>query len=115
MRIAAGDIYRLTLMDGAGKHSTTVVTGNHPYVLAANENGAGGLLVAANDNGMADPTVLRIEPGGDWQIVKNLMPGDRVRTVLNGALTDGVNRPRHRPRTPHRRLAPTGPDPAPRL
>jgi hypothetical protein len=88
-RIAAGDIYRLTLMDGAGKRTTTIVTGNHPYLLAANDT-APLALVAANDNGVADPTVLRIEPGGDWKIVRNLKPGNKVRTALNGALSGGT-------------------------
>jgi hypothetical protein len=46
--------------------------------------------VAANDNAAADPMVLRIAPSGERKIVKNLMPGYRVRTVLNGALMDGV-------------------------
>jgi hypothetical protein len=90
------DIYRLTLADAAGKQSTTTVTGNHRYLLAANDN-APLLALAANDNGpasgqaaaAADATILRIEPGGSWKIVRHLTPGDRIRTALNGAVVGG--------------------------
>jgi 5-methylcytosine-specific restriction endonuclease McrA len=91
------DIYRLTLADAAGRQSTTTVTGNHPYLLAANDNAALLALVAANDNGpasgqaapAADATILRIEPGGSWKIVRHLAPGDQIRTALNGAVVFG--------------------------
>ncbi len=86
-RIAVGDVYRLILSDAAGKHSTTTVTGNHPYLLAANENQPP-LLLAADDNGSNDPTILHIAPGGAWKIVRYLKPGDRVRTALNGAVIE---------------------------
>ena len=33
--------------------------------------------------------ILRIAPGGDWKIVRNLAPGDRVRTALNGHVEGG--------------------------
>jgi hypothetical protein len=93
------DIYRLTLADAAGRQSTTVVTGNHPYLLAENDN-APLLALAANDNGpasgpgssqaaQADAHILRIEPGGGWKIVRHLAPGDRLRTALNGAVVGG--------------------------
>jgi RHS repeat-associated protein len=90
------DIYKLTLADAAGRQSTTTVTGNHPYLLAANDN-APLLALAANDNGAAsgqaapaaDATILRIEPGGSWKIVRHLAPGDQIRTALNGAVVFG--------------------------
>jgi hypothetical protein len=86
-RLAATDIWLLKLQDAGGKQSTTIVTGNHPYLLAANDNAA--LAMAANDNSATDATVLRIAPGGDWKIVKNLKPGDKLRNVLNGRV-DGA-------------------------
>jgi hypothetical protein len=94
------DIFKLTLADAAGRQSTTTFTGNHPYLLAANDN-APLLALAANDNGpasgpgygqaaqAADTNILRIEPGGDWKIVRHLSPGDRIRTALNGAVVGG--------------------------
>ena len=103
------DIYRLTLADAGGKQTTTIVTGNHPYLLAAaNDNngfqGASPLvgmegakplqaqpLLAANDN---DPLRLRIAPDGDWKIVRFLKPGDLIRTALNGRLERGPDGPR---------------------
>ena len=88
-RMTQGDVYKLTLADAAGKRSTTIVTGNHPYLLAANDNGP--MVLAANDNqpkaGAA--SILRIAPGGDWKIVRNLAPGDQVRTALNGHVDGG--------------------------
>ena len=83
------DVYRLTLADAAGKRSTTIVTGNHPYLLAANDNGP--MVLAANDNqpALGGASILRIAPGGDWKIVSNLRPGDRVRTALNGRVEGG--------------------------
>jgi RHS repeat-associated protein len=86
-RMADGDVWRLTLQDAAGKRTTTIVTGNHPYLMAANDNAPLGL--AANDNRHRDLTLLRIAPGGDWKIVQNLKPGDKIRTALNGRL-DGT-------------------------
>jgi hypothetical protein len=83
------DVYKLTLADAAGKQTTTTVTGNHPYLLAAHDNQpASALALAANDN-TAPGAILYKEPGGAWKIVRNLKAGDHIRTALNGALVDG--------------------------
>ena len=81
------DIYRLTLMDAAGKHAKTLVTGNHPYLLAASDNSLAFSLAAANDN-YRDASILRIAPGGEWKIVRNLKPGDHIRTAITGAVAN---------------------------
>ena len=49
------------------------------------------MVLAANDNqpALGGASILRIAPGGDWKIVSNLRPGDKVRTALNGRVEDG--------------------------
>jgi hypothetical protein len=69
-------VFKLALRADDGREETVVVTPNHPYLLAANDNGPGGV-----------ETVVQLVPGGGWTAAGFLKPGDQIRSVANGSLT----------------------------
>jgi hypothetical protein len=72
----ADAVFKLTVRAEDGREETVVVTPNHPYLLAANDNGPGGV-----------ETVVQMVPGGGWTAAGFLKPGDQIRSVANGSLT----------------------------
>jgi Pretoxin HINT domain len=72
----ADAVFKLTVRAENGREETVVVTPNHPYLLAANDNGPGGV-----------ETVVQMVPGGGWTAAGFLKPGDQIRSVANGSLT----------------------------
>jgi Pretoxin HINT domain len=91
-------VYKLTVRAEDGREETVRVTGNHPYLRAANDNTP---VIAAGAEGAGQPAtkaaanaevhIVPMAPGGDWTAAGFLKPGDQIRSVENGTLTVTAN------------------------
>ncbi len=73
-RVATAGVVRVTMRDAEGREETVIVTANHPYLRAANDNDGDFLNLVA------------LDPGGDWTAAGLFEVGDKVQAGISETL-----------------------------